>query len=223
MLLSVITLSLALTIFFLSKILINNLYIFFRRLFKNDKFAQTLIILFVFPGTVVHESSHFITAILLMLPVKKMNLFSIVEDDQIKLGSVIYEKKDSVRGFLVGIAPFFGGLTIIYIIFSNLMFSNNILLNILWIYIISAITLTMFSSNRDLQDITIAIPLIVLTGYLIYAFLYIFQVNISNFINDFWLEKYLMTIKELNKYLVLSILIQVTVILGLRLLKRFTK
>ena len=62
--------------------------------------------LLYFPGTAVHEMSHLVMAMILNLKVRDISLLPKIRGNTIKLGTVTYEKKDVVRGLIVGIAPF---------------------------------------------------------------------------------------------------------------------
>ena len=92
-------------------------------------------------------------ATVLFLKVKHVSILPKKHNNLILLGSVEYEKKDPVRGFIVGIAPIISGIFFIWLIFWLRIFpSNNLLINILCIYGIFTISSTMFSSSQDLQD-----------------------------------------------------------------------
>lgn len=64
-----------------------------------------------FPGTVLHELSHWLVAELLRVPTGEITLVPRSEDQrETHLGSVMTGRTDSVRGFLIGLAPFVTGL-----------------------------------------------------------------------------------------------------------------
>ena len=130
-----------------------------------------MVALIYLPGTLVHEISHFLAALVLMLPVKKISIFPVFEKNEIKLGSVEYTKRDFLRGIIVGVSPvIFGMFTISLIFYFNIFPSNKFFLNLLFSYLIFSISSNMFSSKRDLQDLFIAIPvffIILLVFYLL--------------------------------------------------------
>jgi len=197
----------SLTIFFLSRKNFNNFFYLFRRIFKNEKTVYALVSLLFLPGTIIHEFSHFFTAMILFLPVKDIQIFPKFEEGQIKLGHVLYVKKDFLRGILVGIAPFFGALLFFFILGIFKLFPNKILgLNIALIYLIFTVSSVMFSSKQDLVDIVYLIPLLVFLAGIYYVFQPLINLSffdrLKEIINGlrFFLEK-------VNFYLFISIII----------------
>jgi len=203
----------SLTIFFLSRKNFNNFFYLFRGIFKKEKIVYALVSLLFLPGTVIHEFSHFFAAMILFLPVKDIQIFPKFEDKQIKLGHVLYVKKDFLRGILVGIAPFFGALLFFFgLSFFNL-FPNKILwLNIVLIYLIFTVSSLMFSSKQDLVDIAYLIPFVIFLLILGY----IFQPAIPSFQLPY-LEKIITGLQlfllNINRFLFLSILIHLCLII----------
>jgi len=200
------------TIFFLSRKNFNHFFYFFRQFFHNEKTIYTLISLIFLPGTIIHEFSHFFAAMILFLPVKEIRIFPQFENNQIKLGHVLYAKKDFLRGILVGIAPFFGALLFFFILgFFKLFPNGNLGLNITLIYLIFAISSVMFSSKQDLVDIGYLIPFILflsIIGYIFQPFIPSF--NLPYFKNIIAGLEFFLT--NVNYYLFLSILIHLFLI-----------
>jgi len=197
----------SLTIFFLSRKNFNNFFYLFRRIFKNEKTVYALVSLLFLPGTIIHEFSHFFTAMILFLPVKDIQIFPKFEEGQIKLGHVLYVKKDFLRGILVGIAPFFGALLFFFILGIFKLFPNKILgLNIALIYLIFTVSSVMFSSKQDLVDIVYLIPLLVFLAGIYYVFQPLINLSFFDRLKEvinglrFFLEK-------VNFYLFISIII----------------
>ena len=154
---------------------IQALYLVFHRLFHNDFIASSLIALIFFPGTVIHELSHFCMAIFLLLPVHKLSLLPQRKGNSLRLGYVLYEKKDILRGILVGIAPIIVGLLLLWWLYAIEFFHANILsIQLLKAYMMFVLTSTMFSSQQDLVDIGYLIPFIIVLVILFY----IFNINI---------------------------------------------
>jgi len=209
----------SLTIFFLSRNNFNNLFYLFQRFFKNKKTVYALVSLVFLPGTIIHELSHFFAAMILFLPVKDIQIFPKFEERQIKLGHVLYVKKDFLRGIMVGIAPFFGALFFFFTLsFFNLFPNKNLWLNIVLIYLIFTVSSVMFSSKQDLVDIGYLIPFILFSLILGY----IFQPSLPSFNLPYFdkifngLELFLINV---NYYLFLSILIHfflMVIFLGLK-------
>lgn len=204
----VVFLLLILGIYYFSRSAIKEIFFFLRRFFPNDKFVLALITLILFPGTLVHELSHFLTAMFLLLPVKSMSLLPTFESHEIKLGEVRFEKRDSLRGAIVGIAPFFFGVALLYSFFYFGVFpGSSILYNVFMAYIIFSISSNMFSSPQDLKDTAIIIPISLLIG----AIIYIFDIKL-----DMTLVNAIM--KEANYYLFLVLAINVILFLLLRII-----
>jgi hypothetical protein len=132
-----------------------------------------------------------------------MELFPRIEEGYIKLGSVTYEKKDVLRGFIVGIAPLFVGLgTLFALFFTGYTTNANMGIFLLSWYLVFTISSTMFSSSQDLVDMLFAIPLIIIFTLAIY----VLQVDsaIISLFSSFSLKLYL---KSLIVYLSISIML----------------
>lgn len=152
-----------LLLFFATRWFTTQLFYFFYKFTKNNTLVYLLVSAIYLPGTIVHELAHYFLAIILFLPVKYMEIFPKIEKGYIKLGSVVYVKRDVIRGFIVGIAPVFAGLTTIYLLFSSgFTISQNILIKILVWYLIFVISSTMFSSPQDMVDAIFAIPILII-------------------------------------------------------------
>lgn len=209
-------------LFFISRKATNSFFHFLRLLSKNEKLIFSLVALLYLPGTIIHEMSHFFAALILFLRVREVSIFPAVQKNYIKLGSVTYERKDFIRGFLVGIAPLGGGMLIFYSIgFLHLFPSHHFLLNVLFAYIIFTVSSTMFSSSQDLVDFLYMIPLFIIFA----GFVYVFHIDIMRVAgNVFFANQILPLIKTINIYLLFSLIINISVIIFLtasaRLLKR---
>jgi hypothetical protein len=200
-------------IFFISRLTIKELFLFFRRYFKTDRQVFILISLIFLPGTVIHETAHFITALFLFLPVKTMSFFPIFEKNEIKLGQVVFEKKGFIRPILVGIAPIFFGIISVFLLFYFHLFpTNNLWLNILYSYLIFSVSAIMFSSSQDLKDLVLIIPIILL----IFALLYIFDIKIkTDILNGI--------INKVNYYIFFALIINALLFSLFKLLNHFIK
>jgi len=205
-------------LFFLSRFTTNQLFHFLRRIFKSDKTVFGIITLIFFPGTVIHELAHFFAAIVLFLPVKDLKVFPEWKDNYLKLGHVLYEKKDVVRGFLVGIAPVFVGLFVFWAIFAWQLFPNqNFMLNIIIVYLIFAVSSTMFSSKQDLVDLASIPPILIF----LWGFIYVFNIKVGEILAKAGITELIISfLSQINFYLLLSIAIHVAIII---MLKFFSK
>lgn len=210
-----------LLMYFFTRLTIYELFAFFRIFTQNEKVVFSLISLIFLPGTIVHELSHYLIATISMLNVKEVNIIPEFEDNYIKLGNVIYEKKDFIRSMIVGVAPLFFGLFIFWLIaYFKIFPQKNLWFNILFIYLIFTISSTMFSSKQDLKDLIFVIPLIVI----IMLTIYVFNIKINdvlvkkNFINNLTIFA-----KTVNFYLLLSLLINFFLFFFLRTIRFFLK
>ncbi|KKP61458.1 MAG: hypothetical protein US48_C0020G0003 [Candidatus Levybacteria bacterium GW2011_GWA2_37_36] len=200
-------------IYIISRLILKELFLFLRKFFETD-FPVFILVSFIFlPGTIIHETAHFITALFLILPVKSMSVFPKWDNNEIKLGEVLFVKKDFLRAILVGIAPIFFGIGILFSLFYFHIYpANNIGLNILYSYLIFSISANMFSSKQDLKDLLLIIPVVVL---LIIIF-YVFDIKINmNSINAI--------MNQINLYIFFVLIIDIVLFGVLKLLNRFIK
>lgn len=135
---------------------------------------QILALLF-FPGVIVHELSHFFMAAILFVPVGNMEFIPKKSGNGLKLGSVEIGKTDPIRRALIGFAPVLAGLTVaigaVHLFSANLLLFQNVnyfifvavLLGL--IYLLFAISNTMFSSPRDMEGtLEILITMVLVSG-----------------------------------------------------------
>lgn len=182
----IVFLLLSLSIYWVSKLIVKEVVIFLRKFFSSNTPIYIILSLIYLPGTIVHEAAHFITALLLILPVKSMTVFPSFYEGEIKLGEVRFEKRDVFRGIIVGIAPFFFGLATLSAFFVFHLFPNvNFWLNIVFGYLIFSISSNMFSSKQDLEGLIFLIPLMAL----ILAIFYIFDIKLNLFLFNQILDK----------------------------------
>lgn len=205
-------------LFFITKKVTAAVFWAFRKIFRNEKLVLSLVSVIYLPGTIVHEVSHMLAAMLLMLKVVSIRIFPVFEEGRIQLGAVTFEKKDFVRGFLVGIAPILVGILCLFLIFSAKLFpAGNLFQNIFFVYIIFALSSTMFSSKQDLVDFIYFIPFLIIVGLLIY----ILQVDIRFVIkNQQFAENVIKFFKDINLYLFFSLIINITLFLILRIVNK---
>lgn len=111
-----IVLSELILLFFLTSKTTNRLFNLFYAITHNKTVSLSLLSLIIYPGVVVHELSHLITAAILFVPVKSINLVPEKTDDGIRSGSVTIAPTDILRRTLVGIAPLFVGIAVLWAI-----------------------------------------------------------------------------------------------------------
>jgi hypothetical protein len=127
--------------------------------------------LLLLPGIIIHEMSHFLMAALLGVRTGDIALFphAIEKDsDRVALGSVKVAKTDFVRASLIGAAPLFTGLTLLYVTIAmylnlRIVFLDASIWNVItsqvtsqpWfltlatIYLLWALSNTLFASKED--------------------------------------------------------------------------
>lgn len=208
-------------LFFVVRYTTKELFLFLLKFTGHKKFAYSVITFFFFPGTILHELAHFIAATILFLRVREIRVFPEFKDNYIRLGSVLYEKKDFVRGILVGIAPVFAGFIFFFAIFYLQLFpSKNMFINIFIIYLIFCVASTMFSSRQDLVDMVYIIPLLLIIWFCIY----IFGIDINFFsLYKNIPVKLLEVFDKMNLYLLLAVFINLTLVILLKLISIFKK
>lgn len=125
------------------------------RITKNQKWSSYLLAILFLPGTFIHELSHFLTALVLLVPIGQPEFIpEYLDDKRIKLGSVPIGKTDLVRSFFISVAPLIFGTGII-VLGLNFVINKNLLSNPLYILLVAYLTFTisntMFSSKKDLE------------------------------------------------------------------------
>ena len=204
---------LIIAIYIVSRLILKELFILLRKFFQSDFIVFSLVSLLFLPGTIIHESAHFITALLLILPVKSMTVFPKWDENEIKLGEVLFIKKDFLRAILVGVAPVFFGIGILFSLFYFHIYpANNIGLNIFYAYLIFSISANMFSSKQDLKDILLIIPVILLLIIIFYVFNIKINMNSLNVIMN-----------NINRYIFFVLVIDAFLFGMTKLLNSFIK
>lgn len=167
-------------IFLLLEIFI--LFLLSRSMSKTlSRFMSINLLSFLFlPGIIVHELSHLLVAAILFVPVGNMEFAPKRHGNAVKLGSVEIAKTDPIRRSIIGFAPAFVGLLIIigivYLFNVNLSFFQNqnpyafLTIVLVLVYLLFAISNTMFSSQRDMEgtvEVLITFAIIFTGGYLL--------------------------------------------------------
>ncbi len=207
-------------IYFISRQLINELFYSLNSFIGNKKIVYNLIAVFFLPGTVIHEISHFFAAVILLLRVRSVSILPEWKGNYLKLGSVVYEKKDIFRSILVGISPLFGGLAFFWFLAAFKIFPQNSLgINILLGYLIFSVASNMFSSAKDLQDLIFIIPF----GLIAAAIIYIFNIRVELvFTASFW-QNIINIFQKINNYLLISLGLNLGLLFFLKITRFLTK
>jgi hypothetical protein len=202
-------------LFFLSLKFQKRLHILFYLLFRHNSFAAYLSAIIFLPGTIIHELAHFLIATVLFVRTGDFDLLPKKSDEgQLKLGSVKIAQTDFIRRNLIGFAPLFIGILAIFLSASFLpteLFQNiSAWPHLLLLFLIIIISSTMYPSKKDLDHI---LPFIIVLTLIIVIFYY-FSIKLPNsFIS--WINQ---TTSKLNPVLTLTLLINLSVILLLKVL-----
>ncbi len=201
-------------LFFIVRLNLKEIFAFLRRFITNDKLSFAIISVLFFPGTVLHEMAHFFAATALMLRVKEIKIFPKLEDHYIKLGEVSYEKKDSARSILVGIAPILAGLWLFWAFASFKLFpSANLIVDIIIGYLIFVVSSTMFSSKKDLIDLIYIIPL----SIIVLGILYVFNLRLDLLLAKTGaIDNFLRIISDIDFFMLFSLLINIIIMVMLK-------
>jgi len=162
-------------IYLLSRSLTSKIFLLLYRSTKNKQKSALLFALIFLPGTFIHESAHFLAALFLLVPVWQMELVPQFDEktQSLKLGSIPIGKTDMVRRFLIGVAPFILGTSLVFF-FLQFAIDNQLLTQPLPVAILTLflfqITNTMFSSKEDLHGF-IELTTLLLVLYLVWILL----------------------------------------------------
>lgn len=202
-------------LFFLSQKISTNIYNSVFILTKNKNVAVGILVAILLPGTIIHEVSHFLIATILRVPTGELTVVPTIEEDgEVKAGKLFLEATDPFRLSLIGLAPMIIGLAIIYIIgkvaipnINSLLTTNYQLLTIFGLYLLIIMSITMFSSKKDMQGFLIAGPV---TLILIFALYY---VGVRVFLDKTLITKLISFLSELNYYLVITAILNFLIFL----------
>lgn len=199
---------------------------------KSQKATVTILALLFFPGVVIHELSHFFMAAILLVPVGDIEFVPKLTGDGVKLGSVSIGKTDPVRRLFAGVAPVIVGIAFVIGI-AGLLASNVTILTIeplqefinAWkvpvtiflLYILFAISNTMFSSRKDLEG---ALELFILVIILFVA-LYFLGVRVTlEWLQTLFSGKTVDLLRSACLLLAFPLIVDTFVLLGTRLFLR---
>lgn len=199
-------------IFFLSRNFGKKFFGLWYLITRNKFWSVWLTAVFLLPGTIIHELSHWLTAEILQVPTGEFDYLPKYEDGVgIKMASVKIGKVDFARRTIVGLAPFFSGIILISIMSSMLNFAPEILViikTIILSILIFSLSLSMFSSKTDLE---VAFPFFAIIVILFGVYFW-FELN---FLNSFF-EFLLRMIEKINKGFLIAIGIDLVFLGGLK-------
>src|SRR3990170_4820904 len=161
-------------LYYVSRRLITRLHGISVALVQNQKAAIWILAFIFLPGTIVHELSHFLLATLFRVPTGHISIFPNFKHiekgkQDISMGHIQIAQTGPFRHTLIGIAPLFVGLSLLYFI-AHLFFPNNLqqmtndqlLMTALGAYFLFSISLTMFTSRSDLRSFIFVAPVVIL-------------------------------------------------------------
>jgi hypothetical protein len=172
-------------LYILSRQVVQLLYVFWFFVTRSRKVALTILMLFMFPGTVLHELAHMFTAEIMGVPTGKLTLApESLDDDSIRSGSVAIAQTDPFRRTLIGIAPIIWGIatlsafaywfpgviapieTALPTLFSGPVDARPFLLAVALLYGTFTVSNAMFTSHEDMKG---AWPLLIVIGVVVGA------------------------------------------------------
>ena len=206
------------TLFLLSRTLTSLLFTFFYKTTRSKRISVYLMSFLFFPGTLIHELSHLLSASLLQVPVGEIELVPKLTDNNLKLGSVQVAKTDPLRRFLIGVSPFLVGTSILicyfYYALENNLFTNQFFI-VAGFYIVFEIGNTMFSSKKDMEGaLELILALIILAVIFYLAGFRISALNPDLFFSN---PAILQTFRKASLYLAAPIGVDLSLIILLRL------
>jgi hypothetical protein len=209
-----------LILYFLSRRVVKAVYRLFYKVTKRKNWTMYLFAVLFWPGTFIHEMSHFMAALFLLVPVGKLVLLPDIEEKGgTKLGSVAIAKTDPIRRFIIGIAPLVFGIAIIFTLVYFV--SMNQFIDTWWGYLLAGFVIfqianSMFASKKDLEG---AIVLFVLL-LVILLILILLGVDVSAFFTNLKFNTKLLKIfQKANLFLLVPIIIDTVFLLLLKRLR----
>ena len=131
------------------------------------------------PGTIVHELSHTVASLVLLVPVREVHLFRLRHepDGTVQLGEVVHADADPLRNFFIAMAPLFVASVLIYFLSVWLLprgESWEVLLRSGWTYVflilVFFIALGLSPSRQDFKALPaffITVSVVGLLGYFV--------------------------------------------------------
>lgn len=182
----------------------------FQKITKSEKATKYFYALVFLPGTFIHEISHFLFALILLVPVGKLELTPLIEDKKLKLGSVSVAKCDIIRSTIIGIAPLIAGVFLIifslYQIQSGFVVWTKLFTYLLTFYLIFEVGNTMFLSSGDAKSG------VILLCTLLFFYIVLFALGVRVDIRmDTFLGKYLSVFKKADIFLSIPIIIDLVI------------
>lgn len=212
-------------LFFLSKKLVGSLAQILYKFTKSHRFVVHTLALIFLPGTMIHELAHLLFSGIMLVPVGELSVIPVIEEKGVRLGSVQIGKTDPFRRTLIGVAPVFLGMILIF----SILFMVKIGVSPWWqillaLYFIFQIGNTMFSSRKDIEgSILFAVLTIVLCMTVLVSIYFLRPLLLQ----DIWLNIAKMDLgfmisffKQASSYLIVPVGLDLLIILLTIPLKR---
>lgn len=161
-----------LVLFLLAQVLHRQLGHLLVRLVRSQKWAVALLASLFWPGTLIHELSHLLTARLLLVPAGGLTLIPQIKPDRIVMGQVVVPRVDPIRMFLIAIAPFLIGLSLLFglLYWYAQQTALSWLATALCYYLIIQLSNTFFLSPADWRSTRRLLAILSLGLIILYAF-----------------------------------------------------
>lgn len=152
------------------------------KVLKSQTVAMYIIAILFFPGVLIHEFAHFITAIFLGVHAGNIEFFPKLSEGRLKLGSVQIQSTDPFRKTLIGVAPVIWGNIVLLLsvflfrIYGNESFFAFLLLGIFYFQVSN----TMFSSKKDMEGTGVFFIVVIF----VCIALFLFKIPILSYLTD---------------------------------------
>lgn len=169
-------LGLLLALYLLSRLFLQQLSGWLFGLFKSREMVIKTVAIFLMPGTFIHEVAHLVFAEFMKVRTDGLTIVpEIGEGNNIKLGGVKVEQTDPLRRTIIGLAPVFLGLSIIWSVTVWFLAQSqpSFIIIAAYVYVLLQIGLTMFSSAKDLEGSFVGL---LLAGLLFLLFKYLGEI-----------------------------------------------
>ena len=153
--------------------------IFFFWFIKSNETVIWLFALLFLPGTFIHEAGHLLFAEFLHVRTFDFDVIpQVLPDKTIKLGGVQMEQTDIIRRTIVGLAPVFFGIIVIWLgSYTASLFGSVWYVQPIYYYFLFEVSHTMFSSKKDMEGVFLGIVVIVILLGIVYIVGQIVQIG----------------------------------------------
>jgi hypothetical protein len=156
----------------------------FLLLTDHDAAAIYLFQILLFPGVVLHESSHYVAAKILGVRVRKISLRPELRGQRVQMGAVVMDRPDFIRALFIGLAPLITGCVAVVLIghrvfdvgrvieaatagdSASLVEAVRVAYGVndawIWLYLIFAISNAMLPSESDRESLMPVVAFIAL-------------------------------------------------------------